>query len=124
MKIINLIVIFLTLAYLLPLIARYASVTSSHYYNITAGVCVYVVQFLYNLYLDYAVDKTVTNMTLKRNIIDSLLKGVMAIAAYYAYDELRKYYALDMSLNPDVQKAIIIVVLLLVFIILNSLFKP
>lgn len=124
MKLINLIVIFLTLAYLLPRAAMYyLSVNGNvHYYNILAGLCVYIVQFLYNLVVKYSNQKS--DLTLRRNVMESLITSVAVIASYYVYEELHKYYQISLPISADEQKAFLVILVLLVFILLNSLIKP
>ena len=123
MQLINLIVIFLTLAYLLPRAAMNFPVVNGnvHYYNILAGVCVYVVMFLYNFVVNYSGHRR--DLTLTRNIMDSLIKGVMVIAAYYVYEELHKYYQITLPMTADEQRALLVILVLLSFILLNSLIR-
>lgn len=124
MQLINLIVIFLTLAYLLPRAVNYfpAVIGNTHYYNLLAGVCVYIVQFLYNLYVQYTRQRT--DLTFTRNAMESLIRGVIVIAAYYAYEELHKHYQISLPITADEQKALLVILVLLAFILLNSLRKP
>jgi len=124
MQLINLIVIFLTLAYLLPRVKMYFPTVdvNIHYYNLLAGVCVYIVMFLYNLVVNYAKLRPELNLT--RNVMDSLIKGVMVIAAYYVYEELHKHYQISLPITADEQKALLVILVLLAFLLLNSLIKP
>jgi len=124
MQLINLIVIFLTLAYLLPRAVIYfpAVIGNTHYYNLLAGVCVYIVQFLYNLYVQSTRQRT--DLTLRTNVMESLIRGVIVIAAYYVYEELHKHYHISLPITADEQKALLVILVLLTFILLNSLRKP
>jgi hypothetical protein len=123
MQLINLIVIFLTLAYLLPRAAMYFPAVGGniHYYNLLAGVCVYIVMFLYNFVVNYTGYRR--DLTLTRNIMDSLIKGVMVIAAYYVYEELHKHYQISLPMTPDEQRALLVILVLLSFILLNSIIR-
>jgi hypothetical protein len=124
MQLINLIVIFLTLAYLLPKAAEYFPVVygNDHYYNLLAGVCVYIVMFLYNFVVNY--NAKVPKYTIRQNIMSSLLRGVMVIAAYYVYEELHKHYQITLPITQNEQKALLVILVLLAFLLLNSLIKP
>ena len=123
-KLFNLIILFLTLAYLTPFVfANIPGVAGNiHYYNIIAGFSVLVVQFLYNLYMKFYNKKP--ELTIGNNLLDSVLKGVIVIASYYAYEELRSRYDIRISLNEDIVKATSVIGVLLIFILLNSLVMP
>jgi hypothetical protein len=124
MQLINLIVIFLTLAYLLPRAAmNFPAVNGNvHYYNILAGVCVYIVMFLYNFVVNYTRQRP--DLTLTRNVMDSLIKGVMVIAAYYVYEELHKHYQITLPMSADEQKSFLVILVLLAFLLLKSIIRP
>jgi len=81
-----------------------------------------VVQFLYNLYMKFS--KRRPDLTISNNLLDSVLKGVIVIASYYAYEELRSRYDVRISLNEDIVKATSVIGVLLIFILLNSLVMP
>jgi hypothetical protein len=124
MQLINLIVIFLTLAYLLPRAAMYYPTVNGnvHYYNILAGVCVYIIQFLYNFIINYTNQKP--TLTLTRNMMDSLLKGIMVIAAYYVYEELHKHYQISLPITADEQRSFLVILVLLTLLLLKRLIEP
>lgn len=123
MQLINLIVIFLTLAYLLPRAAMYfpAVIGNPHYYNLLAGLCVYIVQFLYNLYVHYTRQRT--DLTLKRNAMESLISGVMAVAAYYVYEEIHKYNDIHLPITTSEQKAALVTLVFLALLLLKRLIR-
>jgi len=124
MQLINLIVIFLTLAYLLPRAAMYYPAVNGnvHYYNILAGVCVYIIQFLYNFIMNYTNKKP--TLTLTRNMMDSLLKAIMVIAAYYVYEELHKHYQISLPITADEQRSFLVILVLLALLLLKRLIEP
>jgi len=124
MQLINLIVIFLTLAYLLPRAAMYYPAVNGnvHYYNILAGVCVYIIQFLYNFIMNYTNQKP--TLTLTRNMMDSLLKAIMVIAAYYVYEELHKHYPISLPITADEQRSFLVILVLLALLLLKRLIEP
>jgi len=123
MQLINLIVIFLTLAYLLPRAAMYFPAVNGnvHYYNILAGVCVYVVMFLYNFVVNYTRQRP--DLTLRNNITDALIKGVMVVAAYYVYDELHKHYQITLPMSADEQRSFLVILVLLALLLLKRLIQ-
>jgi hypothetical protein len=55
--------------------------------------------------------------------MDSLIKGVMVIAAYYVYEELHKYYQISLPITADEQRALLVILVLLSFILLNSIIR-
>jgi hypothetical protein len=123
-KLFNLIIIFLLLAFIIPVVFKNIPGVAENinYYNILAGVSVFFVQFLYNLYMYYS--KRRPDLNIKKNFMDALLTGIVVIIAYYGYEELYSYYAINIGLDPNVQRASIVTLMLLVFILLNSLVKP
>ena len=123
MQLINLIVIFLTLAYLLPRAAMYYPAVNGnvHYYNILAGVCVYIVTFLYNLVVNYT--KQRPDLNLRNNVMDSLIKGVMVVAAYYVYEELHKHFQINLPITADEQRSFLVILALLALLLLKRLIQ-
>jgi len=123
MQLINLIVIFLTLAYLLPRAAMYFPAVNGnvHYYNILAGVCVYVVMFLYNFVVNYTRQRP--DLTLRNNITDALVKGVMVVAAYYVYDELHSRFKITLPMSADEQRSFLVILVLLALLLLKRLIQ-
>jgi hypothetical protein len=123
MQLINLIVIFLTLAYLLPRATMYfpAVIGNVHYYNLLAGLCVYIVQFLYNFYVQYT--KQRTDLTLRTNVMESLIKGVIAVAAFYVYEEIHKYYNVHLPITHNEQKAVLVTLVFLALLLLKRLIR-
>jgi len=123
MQLINLIVIFLTLAYLLPRAKMYfpAVIGNAHYYNLLAGVCVYIVQFLYNLYVQYTRQRS--DLTLTRNAMESLIGGVIAVVAFYAYEEIHRHYDLRFPITTDEQKAGLVTLVFLALLLLKRLIR-
>lgn len=122
MQLINLIVIFLTLAYLLPRAAMYfPSVNGNiHYYNILAGLCVYIAQFVYNFIVNYNKQKP---EPIRNNIMESLTQGIIAIAAFYVYEEFHKYNDIHLPISGDEQKAVLVILVFLALLLLKRLIQ-
>ena len=78
--------------------------------------------FLYNFVVNYT--RLRPDLTLTRNVMDSLIKGIMVIAAYYVYEELAKYYQISLPITQDEQKAVLVILVLLAFILLKSIIRP
>lgn len=122
-KLINLLIIFLTLAYLIPNVFKYVPgvATNIHYFNLLAGFSVMVIQFLYNFSMNQTKRKI---STVKNNLIDAALKGVVVVASYYLYEEARKNWDVNIKIDEEVLKASSVIVILLLFILINSLVMP
>lgn len=122
-KLINLIVIFLALRYLVPY--SFSSIEflqqNPGYYNLYAGLLVSVIQFSYNLYMKYSNKK---DMTLKNNALNSLFKGLIVVATYYIFADIKDRYKIQSELNEETIKAGFVTTLLLVFILAKCLISP
>jgi hypothetical protein len=122
-KLINLIVIFLALRYLVPYSFSSIELLQQNpgYYNLFAGLLVSVIQFSYNLYMKYTNKK---DMTLKNNALNSLFKGLIVVATYYIFADIKDRYKIQSELNEETIKAGFVTTLLLVFILTKCLISP
>jgi hypothetical protein len=122
-KLINLILIFLVLRYLAPY--TFSSFELLHqnpgYYNLFAGFFISIIQFSYNLYMKYTNKK---EMTLKNNALNSLFKGLIVVASYYIFADIKDRYKINSELNEETIKAGFVTTLLLVFILTKCLISP
>ena len=120
-KLVNLIIIFLTLQYLVPQI-KIQSIQDNHMYlNIFTGLCVGLVQFIYNYGMKFSNRK---NTTFNQNAIDSLFKMLLVVGGLYIYE--------DVGANPDLTtlkyneffRSAFVTLLVTFFILLNCLIIP
>jgi len=122
-KFINLIVIFLALRYVVPFSFSSIELLKQNpgYYNLYAGLLVSVIQFSYNLYMKYTNKK---DMTLKNNALNSLFKGLIVVATYYIFADIKDRYKIQSELNEETIKAGFVTTLLLIFILTKCLISP
>lgn len=122
-KLINLIVIFLSLRFFIPMIFVNVRTLSEHpeYFNLFAGVFVIVVQFIYNLWMRYSKRK---NMTLKNNLLNSLFKGLIVSAGYYILEDIKTRVKITSELDENTIKASFVTLILIIFILSKCLISP
>jgi len=122
-KFINLIVIFLALRYVVPFSFSSIELLKQNpvYYNLYAGLLVSVIQFSYNLYMKYTNKK---DMTLKNNALNSLFKGLIVVATYYIFADIKDRYKIQSELNEETIKAGFVTTLLLIFLLTKCLISP
>jgi hypothetical protein len=122
-KLINLIVIFLSLRFFIPMTFTSFHILSDHptYFNLFAGVFVLVVQFIYNLWMKYSKRK---DMTLKNNLLNSLFKGLIVTAGYYVLEDIKTRVQINSELDENTIKASFITFILIIFILGKCLISP
>jgi len=122
-KLINLIVIFLSLRFFIPMIFSNVNILAENpkYFNLFAGAIVIVVQFIYNLWMKYSKRK---DMTLKNNLLNSLFKGLIVSAGYYILEDIKTRVQITSELNENTIKASFVTFILVVFILSKCLISP
>lgn len=121
-KLVNLIIIFLTLQYLIPLI-KLQSIQDNHLYlNVFSGLCIGLVQFIYNYGMTFSKRK---NTTFNQNAIDSLFKMLLVIGGLYIYEDFGSSNSDLTTLNyNEFFRSIFITLLVTFFILINCLIMP
>ena len=122
-KLINLIVIFLSLRFFIPLVFSNVHALSEHpeYFNLFAGAFVLVVQFIYNLWMKYSKRK---DMSLKNNLLNSVFKGLIVTAGYYILEDIKTRVHITSELDENTIKASFVTFILIVFILSKCLISP
>ena len=119
-KLVNLIIIFLTLQYLVPLISNFELLKQNHLYmNIYAALIVGVIQFIYNLGMSISKTK---HMTIKENFNDSIFKMLIVVGGFYIYSDM-KYEVSSLKLNNLLESSFI-TLLITFFILIKCLITP
>ena len=119
-KLVNLIIIFLTLQYLIPLISNFELVKQNHIYmNIYAALIVGIVQFIYNLGMSFSKRK---HMTIKENFNDSIFKMLIVIGGFYIYNDIH-FEVNSLKLNNLLESSFI-TLLITFFILIKCLITP
>ena len=90
MKIINLIIIFIFLQYLIPLINLQNYLVNSFLINICISLIIGLVQFIYNYIMSFITKKEIT---FKENGTDSLFKSFIVLCGIYSFDIIKNRYS-------------------------------
>ena len=122
-KLANLLLIFFSLMYLVPLGASQLEFlkTNPQYFNIFAGLVITLVQFSYNLWMKYTKRK---DMNMKNNLLNSLFKGLVTVGCYYIYKDIKDRYQINSQLDENNIKAGFVTMILILFILAKSLISP
>jgi heme/copper-type cytochrome/quinol oxidase subunit 4 len=122
-KLINLIVIFLSLRFFIPMIFLNVHILAEHpkFFNLFAGVFVIVVKFIYNLWMKYSKRK---DMNLKNNLLNSLFKGLIVSAGYYILEDIKTRVQITSELDENTIKASFVTFILIIFILGKCLISP
>jgi hypothetical protein len=123
-KLVNLIVIFLSLQYLIPFIGSKVSLGSTELLITlsTAGI-ITLIQVIYNLSMDFSGRKEIP---LKQNIFDSVFKGLIVLIGLYVIKNLESSEIQEIMIfrNSKYFKAGFITAITTVFILLRCLITP
>ncbi len=123
-KLVNLVIIFLTLQYLVPLASNFEILQQSQLYlNLFAAVVVGLIQFVYNYGMEFSKRK---QMTFKENAIDSLFKMMIVFGGFYIFQDI------ETSENPLANalksssffESMFITLLITFFILIKCLITP
>jgi len=120
-KLVNLIIIFLTLQYLVPQI-KIQSIQDNHLYlNIFSGLCIGLVQFIYNYGMKFSKRK---DITFNQNVIDSLFKMILVIGGLYIYEDFGSNADLSTLKYTEFFRSAFVTLLITFFVLLNCLIMP
>lgn len=123
-KLVNLVIIFLTLQYLVPLASNFEILQQSQLYlNLFAALTVGLIQFVYNYGMEFSKRK---QMTFKENAIDSLFKMMIVFGGFYIFQDI------ETSENPlanalkssNFFESMFITLLITFFILIKCLITP
>jgi hypothetical protein len=117
MKIINLIIIFIFLQYLIPLINLQNIVVYPFLVNLCISLIIGLIQFIYNYIMSYITKKEIT---FKENGMNSLSKSFIVLCGIYFFDIIKnsKLFTSEEYKQYDKYFTSLFITLLLTFIIL------
>jgi hypothetical protein len=119
MKIINLIIIFIFLQYLIPLINLQNIVVYPFLVNLCISLIIGLIQFIYNYITSYITKKEIT---FKENGMNSLFKSFIVLCGIYSFDIIKarnsKLFTSEEYKQYDKYFTSLFITLLLTFIIL------
>ena len=124
-KILNLLIIFLSLNYLLPFVINIIPSLPRNLLiiNLCTSLGIFLVEFLYNYMITKYKYKT---MTLKENIYKSLFSALVVFAGYYIYEDLKLHYNINIPGTTDDNsiRSVFIIFFMTFFIITKCLITP
>jgi hypothetical protein len=123
-KLVNLLVIFLFIQYVIPFIINIIKKNenlkifeSTLYTNLFFALSILIVQFIYNQIMSHK-----TNITLKNNFLNSLFCGLVVVCGFYIYEDIKELYTLDISSN--ILRTSFVIMLLTFFMLTKCLLMP
>lgn len=120
-KLVNLVIIFLTLQYLVPLASNYEILQQNQLYsNLFAAVVVGLIQFVYNYGMEFSKRK---QMTFKENAIDSMFKMMIVLGGFYIFQDIETPIANALK-SSNFFKSMFITLLITFFILIKCLITP
>jgi hypothetical protein len=122
-KLVNLILIFVSLQYLIPLIEIESLVENSHLQSLAIASIIGLLQFIYNFGMKYSNRK---DITLKDNAIDSGFKAFVVLGGIYLFEDIKSS---NIELFPQIQssrffRTSFITILITFFILIKCLITP
>jgi len=122
-KLVNLIIIFLCLRFIIPLIFANIDSLSRHpeFFNLFAGVIILIVQLSYNLWLKYSNRK---DMNLKETFLNAFFHGLIVTTGYYILDDIKTRVNINTEMNDNTIRASFIILIFTFFILTNCLLRP
>ena len=124
-KLINLLIIFLALNYILPfVIGNIKSVPRTLFYiSLVTSAGIFLLEVIYNYSLKQSNIKT---MTLKENIYNSLFKALLVFVGFYIYEDMKTNYSITIPgvSEDNTIRSMFIIFIMTFFIITKCLITP
>jgi len=124
-KLVNLLIIFISLKYFLPLLITKIPDISQNLLtiNLVTSLGIFVIQFIYNYLMKIYKMK---EMTLKENVYNSIFKALIVFAGTYIYEDIKNIYSINIPgvSGDNTIKSIFIIVIMIIFILTKCLITP
>ncbi len=122
-KLVNLIILFVSLQYLIPLLKLENVVENSHLNNLSVALIIGLIQFIYNYGMKFS-NRKETN--LKENALDSGFKAFVVLGGIYLFEDIKDA---NIELFPQLQssqffRSSFITLLITFFILIKCLITP
>jgi hypothetical protein len=122
-KLVNLIILFVSLQYLIPLLKLENVVENSHLNNLTVALIIGIIQFIYNYGMKFSNRK---ETTFKENALDAAFKAFVVLGGIYIFDDIKDA---NIELFPQLQssqffRTSFITILITFFILIKCLITP
>jgi hypothetical protein len=122
-KLVNLIIIFVSLQYLIPTLELDKLLKNPYLINISISLIIGLIQFIYNYIMKFSDRKEIN---FKQNIIDSGLKSVIVLSGIYLFNEIQNVNSelLSKLQYTEFLKSSFITLLITFFILIKCLITP
>ena len=122
-KLVNLIIIFASLQYLIPTLELDKLLKNPYLINISISLIIGLIQFIYNYIMKFSNRKEIN---FKENMVDSGLKSVIVLSGIYLFNEIQNVNN-DLLTNLQYNeffKSSFITLLITFFILIKCLITP
>ena len=124
-KLINLLIIFLAINYVLPFAIGSIQVIPKtlFFISLITSFGIFLVEVMYNYYLQ---KKNVKFITLKDNIYNSLFKALLVFVGFYIYEDMKTNYNITIPgvSEDNTIRSMFIIFIMTFFIITKCLITP
>ena len=122
-KLVNLIIIFASLQYLIPTLELDKLLKNPYLINISISLIIGLIQFIYNYIMKFSDRKEIN---FKQNMIDSGLKSVIVLSGIYLFNEIQNVNSelLSKLQYTEFLKSSFITLLITFFILIKCLITP
>jgi len=122
-KLVNLLIIFVSLQYLIPILKLDVLLTNSYLINISISLIIGLIQFIYNYIMKFINRKEIN---FKENIIDSGLKSIIVLSCIYLFNIIQNQNneLLSQLEYNEFLKSSFITLLITFFILIKCLITP
>jgi hypothetical protein len=122
-KLVNLLIIFVSLQYLIPILKLDVLLTNSYLINISISLIIGLIQFIYNYIMKFLNRKEIN---FKENIIDSGLKSIIVLSGIYLFNIIQNQNndLLSQLEYNEFLKSSFITLLITFFILIKCLITP
>jgi hypothetical protein len=122
-KLVNLIIIFVSLQYIIPLLDLNNLLKEPYLINISISLIIGLIQFIYNYIMKF---NNIKEINFKENMVDSGLKSVIVLSGIYLFNEIQNVNN-DLLTNLQYNeffKSSFITLLITFFILIKCLITP
>jgi hypothetical protein len=124
-KLVNLLIIFIALNYLLPfLISNVESIPRNLFYtSLITSIGIFLIEIAYNYCLNSYKIKT---MTVKQNLYNALFKALLVFVGYYIYEDIKADYNITIpGISADnTIRNVFVIIIMTFFIVTKCLITP
>jgi hypothetical protein len=122
-KLVNLLIIFVSLQYLIPILKLDVLLNNSYLINISISLIIGLIQFIYNYIMKFLNRKEIN---FKENIIDSGLKSIIVLSGIYLFNIIQNQNneLLSQLEYNEFLKSSFITLLITFFVLIKCLITP